>query len=179
MLAGALDDAKKQKKEGKGGGGSACLPARSEATLHRLLPPRCLRRVGAGIGRAVGSPGATVGAGTGSAVGAGIGDDVGTGVGPTVGSVGAGVGEVEGAGVGVVVGISVGAGVGVNVSTSTESAWALDMLSRRRYTRSAPSSPSRRRLANSWIALVNEPDETADTKSPSMCECTEWPVPWP
>ena len=71
----------------------------------------------------------------------------GAGVGVVVGISERRVGEVEGAGVGVVVGISVGAGVGVNVSTSTESAWALDMLSRRRYTRSAPSSPSRRRLA--------------------------------
>ena len=72
--------------------------------------------------------------------------------------VGEGVGAIDGDGVGDAVGIIVGAGVGENVLTSTESATALDMDSRR---------------AKLWSWVVNSPEDTAVTSRSMTTECTE------
>ena len=119
--------------------------------------------VGAGIGSAVGSPGAAVGDGIGTLVGAGV---------------GSGVGGVVGAGDGGVVGSGDGAGVGENVATSTESACALAIDSRRAERGSgAPAPTSRRRLAAVWIAVVKLPSLTAAASVAITCECTLWSPP--
>ena len=114
--------------------------------------------VGVGIGSAVGSPGATVGDGIGMLVGAESGNDVGM-------LVGAGDGGVDGGGD--------GAGVGENVATSTDSACALAIDSRRAArSPGAPTPASRRRAAAVWIAVVKLPSLTAASSVVITCECT-------
>ena len=116
--------------------------------------------VGAGIGSAVGSPGAAVGDGIGTLVGAGV---------------GSGVGGVVGAGDGGVVGSGDGAGVGENVATSTESALALAIDSRRAARRPDVPAPASRRpaaVAAVWISVVNSPLLTASPSTVITCECT-------
>ena len=81
--------------------------------------------------------------------------------------VGAGDGGVDGSGD--------GAGVGENVATSTESACALAIDSRRAARGpGAPAPASRRRLAAVWIAVVKLPSLTAASSVAITCECTLW-----
>ena len=85
---------------------------------------------------------------------------------------GAGVGGTLGAGDGSDVGTGLGEGVGENVATSTESAVALAIDSRRAPRSSG--SASRRRAAAVWIAVVKLPSLTAAPSTAITCEWTEW-----
>ena len=159
--------------------------------------------VGAGLGSGIGAGlGGDVGAGLGSGLGAGLGRSVGAGLGSRV--VGTGVGGGVGARVGIGVGVRVGtgdggvdgsgdgagdggvdgggdgAGVGENVATSTESACALAIDSRRAArSDGAPAPASRRRVAAAWIAVVKLPSLTAASSVTITCECTLWSPPLP
>ena len=120
-----------------------------------------------GTGKAV--VGGSVGLGSGTAVGEGAGTAVGEGDGE---SDGAGDGGVLGAGDGDDVGTGLGAGVGENVATSSESAVALAIDSRR--AERSSGSASRRRAAAVWIAVVKLPSLTAASSVAITCECTLW-----
>ena len=88
---------------------------------------------------------------------------------------GAGVGATLGAGDGSDVGAWVGEGVGENVATSTESACALAIDSRRAARSPGALVPARRRRAAAdWIAVVKLPSLTAASSVAITCECTLW-----
>ena len=133
--------------------------------------------VGTGKGSGVGG---SVGRGIGIAVGEGDGRVLGTAVGDGNGSmlgaaVGEGDGGVLGAGDGCDVGTGLGAGVGENVATSTESACALAIDSRRAARSPGALVPARRRRAAAdWIAVVKLPSLTAAASVAITCECTLW-----
>ena len=98
------------------------------AVAVRALEDISKKAVGAGTGRAVGSPGATVGAGIGSAVGA----------------VGAGIGSTVGAAVGVGIGAEVGAGDGIPVgSGGAVSVHVDEMLTPSLYELAQPAQSTR------------------------------------
>ena len=120
-----------------------------------------------GTGKAV--VGGSVGLGSGTAVGEGAGTAVGEGDGESDGE---GDGGVLGAGDGDDVGTGLGAGVGENVATTTESAVALAIDSRR--AERSPGAASRRRAAADWIAVVRLPSLTAEPSVAITCECTLW-----
>ena len=105
--------------------------------------------------------------GDGRGLGRGVGDALGRAVGSCVGD---GVGDVDGSGV--------GAGVGENVATSTESACALAIDSRRAVRSPGALKPARRRRAAAdWIAVVKLPSLTATSSVAITCECTLWSPP--
>ena len=138
--------------------------------------------VGAGLGSGFGARlGGSVGAALGSSVvGTGVGSGVGVRVGTNVGvRVGTGDGDVDGcsdgAGDGGVDGSGDGAGVGENVATSTESACALAIDSRRAARSPGALVPARRRRAAAdWIAVVKLPSLTAASSVAITCEYTLW-----
>ena len=134
---------------------SAMMTGESAAAAVAVLD------VGPDVG---GHTGSGVGAELGSAVGVPVGSGAGTKLGRAVGArVGEGDGGFDGSGD--------GAGVGENVATSTESAVALAIDSRRAPRSSG--SASRRRAAAVWIAVVKLPSLTAAPSTAITCEWTE------
>ena len=93
----------------------------------RALEDISKKAVGAGTGRAVGSPGAPVGAGIGNAVGA-----VGAGIGSTVGAAG-----------GVGIGAEVGAGDGIPVGSGGAVSVHVDEMLTAPYTLAQPAQSTR------------------------------------